>query len=75
MSVHVGSRLIFFLSVVGNFFRVLSVVSSIFRPLSLFGQPHSHPLYVDCGSWKMLASLEFHFVSRPRCGEDSAMFL
>ena len=30
MSVHVGSRLIFFLSVVGNFFRVLSVVSSIF---------------------------------------------
>ena len=37
MSVHVGSRLIFFLSVVEIFFRVLSVVSNIFRPLSLAG--------------------------------------
>ena len=35
MSAHVGSRLIFFLSVVGNFLLVLSVVSNIFRPLSL----------------------------------------
>ena len=32
MSVHVGSRLIFFLSVVGNFLRVLSVVGNIFLP-------------------------------------------
>ena len=38
MSVHVGSRLIVLLSVVGNFF-VLSVVSSIFRPLSIVGWP------------------------------------
>ena len=37
MSAHVGSRLIFFLSVVGNFFLDLSVVSNIFRPLSLVG--------------------------------------
>ena len=44
MSVHVGSRLIFFLSVVENFFRVLSVVSYIFRPLSLLGKPHSHAM-------------------------------
>ena len=35
MSVHVGSRLIFFLSLVGNFFRILSVVGNIFCPLSL----------------------------------------
>ena len=34
---HVGSRLIFFLSVVGNFLLTLSVVSNIFRPLSLVG--------------------------------------
>ena len=34
MSVYVGSRLIFFLSVVGNFFLVLSVVSNIFRPVA-----------------------------------------
>ena len=34
MAVHVGSRLIFFLSVVSNCFLVLSVVGSIF---------HSHP--------------------------------
>ena len=33
---NVGSRLIFFL-VVGNFLLVLSVVSNIFRPLSLVG--------------------------------------
>ena len=33
----VGSRLIIFLSVVGNFFRVLSVVGNIFCPLSLVG--------------------------------------
>ena len=32
MSAHVRSRLIFFLSVVGNFFLVLSVVGSIFSP-------------------------------------------
>ena len=44
MSVHVSSRLIFSLSAVGNFFRVLPVVSCIFRPLSLVGEPHSHPL-------------------------------
>ena len=37
MSAHVGSWLIFFLSVVGNFLLVLSVVSNIFRPLSLVG--------------------------------------
>ena len=37
MAVHVGSRLIIFLSVVSNFFLVLSVVGSIFRPLSLVG--------------------------------------
>ena len=33
----VGSRLIIFLSVVGNSFRVLSVVGNIFCPLSLVG--------------------------------------
>ena len=33
MSAHVGSRLIFFLSVVGNFLLVLSVVSNIFNPI------------------------------------------
>ena len=43
MSAHVGSRLIFFLSVVGNFLLVLSVVGNIFSPLSLVGYPHSHP--------------------------------
>ena len=43
MSAHVSSRLIFFLSVVGIFLLVLSVVSNIFRPLSLVGKPHSHP--------------------------------
>ena len=32
MSDHVGCRLIFFLSVVGNFFLVLSVVSFAFCP-------------------------------------------
>ena len=32
MSAHVGSRLIFFLSVEGNFLLVLSVVSDIFSP-------------------------------------------
>ena len=38
MAVHVGSRLIFFfLSVVSNFFLVLSLVGSILRPLSLVG--------------------------------------
>ena len=37
MSAHVGSQLIFFLSVVDNFFLVLSVVDGIFRPLSLVG--------------------------------------
>ena len=37
ISAHVGSRLIFFLSVVGNFLLILSVVSNIFRPLSLVG--------------------------------------
>ena len=37
MSAHVGSRLIFFLSVVNNFLLVLSVVSNIFRPLSPVG--------------------------------------
>ena len=37
MSAHVGSRLIFFLSVVGIFLLVLSVVSNIFRRLSLVG--------------------------------------
>ena len=46
ISAHVGSRLIFFLSVVGNFLLILSVVSNIFRPLSLVGQPHSHPIIV-----------------------------
>ena len=35
MSDHVGCRLIFFPSVVGKFFLVLSVVSYIFRRLSL----------------------------------------
>ena len=40
-------RLIFFLSLVGNFFLVLSVVSNIFRPLSLVGLPHSHPLFIQ----------------------------
>ena len=34
---YVGSRLIIFLSVVGNFFRVLLVVGNIFCPLSLVG--------------------------------------
>ena len=40
-----GSRLIFFLSVVGNFFLFSSVFSNIniFRPLSLLGKSHSHP--------------------------------
>ena len=47
MSVHIGRRLIYFLSVVGNFFLVLSVVSNIFRPLSLVGLPHSHPLFIQ----------------------------
>ena len=37
ISAHVGSRLIFFPSVVGNFLLILSVVSNIFRPLSLVG--------------------------------------
>ena len=37
MSDHVGCRLIFFLSVVGIFFLVSSVVSYIFRRLSLVG--------------------------------------
>ena len=37
MSVHFGSRLIFFLLVVGKFFRVLSVVSNIFGPSWLVG--------------------------------------
>ena len=37
MSAHVSSRLIFFLSVVGIFLLVLSVVSNIFRRLSLVG--------------------------------------
>ena len=37
MSAHVDSRLIFFLSVVGNCLPVLSVVSNTFRPLSLVG--------------------------------------
>ena len=37
ISAHVGSRLIFFLSVVGNSLLILSVVSNIFRPLSLVG--------------------------------------
>ena len=32
MSVHVGNRLIIVLSVVGNFFRVLSVVGKMFLP-------------------------------------------
>ena len=50
---HVGSRLIFFLSVVGNFLLTLSVVSNIFRPLSLVGKPSSHPLniFVHNNSW------------------------
>lgn len=46
MSAHVGSRLIFFLSVVGTFFLVLLVVSSIFRTLTLVGSPRSHPLII-----------------------------
>ena len=33
--VNVGNRLVFFLELVGYFFVVLSVVSNIFRPLSL----------------------------------------
>ena len=37
MAVHVGSRLIVFLSVVSYFFLVLSVVGSFFRPLLLVG--------------------------------------
>ena len=37
MSDYVGCRLIFFLSVVDLFFLVLSVVSYIFRRLSLVG--------------------------------------
>ena len=36
-----------FLSMVGNFFLVLSVVSNIFRPLSLVGLPHSHPVFIQ----------------------------
>ena len=36
-SAYVGNRLIFFLSVVGNFLLVLSVVCNIFRLLSLVG--------------------------------------
>ena len=45
MSVHVGSRLIYFLLlVVDNFFLVLSVVSNIFRQLSLLGYPPPPPL-------------------------------
>ena len=36
---HFGGRLIFSLSVVSNFFLVLSVVSYIFRRLSLAGSP------------------------------------
>ena len=32
------------MSVVGNFFLVLSVVSIIFHPLLLISQPHSDPL-------------------------------
>ena len=37
ISVHDGSRLKFFLSVVGNFFLVLLVGSDIFYPMSLVG--------------------------------------
>ena len=37
ISAHVGSQLVFFLSVLGNFLLILSVVSNIFRPLSLVG--------------------------------------
>ena len=37
VSRHVGSRLIFFLSAVGNLLLILSVVSNIFHPLPLVG--------------------------------------
>ena len=37
MLIHVGNRLIIFLSVVSNFFRLLSVVGNVFCPLLLVG--------------------------------------